>query len=244
MTSISIVQQQQSPASALQCLTLKLQQLTNSLELSSIDSFNLSPSGDASNLIAQVKTALTSLEVELLHQQAITQGVYDFFPTPQPLIERMLKLAQIEPGMKVLEPQAGSGHVCREVRKLGVEPDCFEISPLLRRGLLLQRFNVIGEDFLASTPSAIYDLILANPPLSRNGVARHTLRALDWLRPGGRLVTVAHHYQLRPSATDRAFFQWLQGFDAHFYDCGQAFQHGDRPCNTPIQLIVIEKPCW
>lgn len=100
------------------------------------------------------------------------------------------------------------------------------------------------DNFLSSTPTAIYDLILANPPFSGNGVARHTLHALDWLRPGGRLVTVAHHYQLKPSATDRAFFQWLHGFDAQFYDCGQAFVNSDRPCNGAIQLIVINKPCW
>lgn len=202
------------------------------------------PQSDTSHLIAEVEAALVSLQVEQLHQQAISQAVWDFFPTPQPVIEQMLSLAQIKPGMKALEPSAGLGHICREVRKLGVEPDCFEVSPLLRQGLLLQGFNIIGDDFLSSTPTPIYDHILANPPFSRNGVARHTLHALDWLRPGGRLVTVAHHYHLKPSATDRAFFRWLRGFDACFYDCGRAFEHGDRPCSIPVQLIVLDKPSW
>ena len=48
----------------------------------------------------------------------------------------------------MLEPSAGLGHICQSARKLGVEPDCFEISVLLRRGLLLQGFNVIGDNFL------------------------------------------------------------------------------------------------
>jgi len=229
------IQQQHSTVSSLQHLALKLQQLTNLLSL---------PQSDTSHLITEVETALVSLQVEQLHQQAIASGVWDFFPTPVPVIEQMLSLAQITPGMKTLEPSAGLGHICREVRKLGVEPDCFEISPLLRQGLLLQGFNIIGNDFLSSTPTPIYDCILVNPPFSRNGVARHTLQALDWLRPGGRLVTVAHHYHLKPSATDRAFFQWLKGFDACFYDCGRAFEHGDRPCNIPVQLIVLNKPSW
>lgn len=146
--------------------------------------------------------------------------------------------------MKVLEPSAGLGHICREVKRLGLDPDCFEVSPLLRRGLLLQGFKVVGEDFLSSTPTAIYDRVVANPPFSGNGVARHTLRALDWLRPGGRLVTISHHYQLHPSSTDRAFFQWLRGFGAHFYDCGSAFVGGDRPCKTQIQIISVDKPHW
>ncbi len=156
----------------------------------------------------------------------------------------MLALASIKPEMRVLEPSAGLGHICREIRKAGVEPDCFEISPLLTQGLVLQGFNVVGGDFLNSTPTAIYDRILANPPFSANGVARHTLHALDWLRPGGCLVTVAHHYQLKPSTTDRAFFQWLKGFGARFYNCGQPFHQSDRPTNVSIQLIVLNKPCW
>lgn len=238
------VQQQHSVVRTLESLTVRLQKLTNLLAPTEDVPLNLLCSNDTCDLITQVETALVSIKVEQLHQQAMTLGVWDFFPTPVPIIDKMLSLAQLKPGIKILEPSAGLGHICREMRKVGIEPDCFEISPLLRQGLLLQGFSIIGDDFLSSTPTPIYDLILANPPFSRNGVARHTLHALDWLRPGGRLITVAHHYQLKPSATDRAFFQWLRGFDSYFYDCGQAFQHGDRPCNIPVQLIVINKPCW
>lgn len=230
------IQQQHSTFESLQQhLIVKLQHLTNLLTL---------PQCDTSHLITEVEAALVSLQVEQLHQQAIASEVWDFFPTPLPITDKMLSLAQIKPGMKILEPSAGLGHICREVRKLQVEPDCFELSPLLRQGLTLQGFNVIGDNFLNSTPTPIYERILANPPFSQNGVARHTLHALDYLRPGGRLVTVAHHYQLKPSATDRAFFRWLNGFDAYFHDCGRAFEHGDRPCNIPVQLIVINKPSW
>ena len=167
------VQQHQSTVQVLRYLSAGVQQLTNLFESDS----NTFLSSAASGLIAQLETALVSLKVEQLQKQAISEGIFDFFPTPQPLSEKMLLLAQLEPGMKMLEPSAGLGHICREAQKLGVETDCFEISPLLRRGLLLQGFNVVGEDFLASTPSAIYDRILANPPFSRNGVARHTLHA-------------------------------------------------------------------
>ena len=76
------VQHKQSTVQALRYLSAGLRQLTDLFEEDS----NTFLSSDASNLIAQVKTALTSLEVELLHQQAISQGIYDFFPTPKPLI--------------------------------------------------------------------------------------------------------------------------------------------------------------
>jgi len=239
-TPHSLQQQKQSTVQDFRELSALLQQL-NALVASSSSSLL---SSDVGALITQLEGTLVSLKVEQLRLQALAQNIWDFYPTPVNVIEKMLSLAQVEPGMKVLEPSAGLGNICREAQKLGLEMDCFEISPLLRRGLLLQGFKVIGEDFLNSRPTAIYDRILANPPFSRNGVARHTLHALDWLCPGGRLVTVAHHYQLQPSATDRAFFQWLKGFDTQFYDCGQAFQNGARPCNIRIQLIVINKPRW
>lgn len=229
---------------AFQGLSMSFQELMNSLKPDSKDSSALFGSDQVSSLIAQAQRALIELQIEQVYQQAIAQGVWDFYPTPRPVIEKMLSLAQVSPGMKVLEPSAGLGHICRELKRLGVIPDCFEISPLLRRGLRLQGFNVLGDDFLNYTPSARYDLVLANPPFSRNGIARHTLRALDWLRPGGALVTVAHHYRLRPSRTDQEFFRWLQGFDACFYDCGAAFESGDRPCHVPVQIIVIHKPRW
>lgn len=230
-------------SNTLSALQTQLQQLTKKLAPAANVSSNLLDK-DTSNLISSIETALVSLQLEQLQQQAIAQQVWDFYPTPRWVTLKMLDFAQITPGLTVLEPSAGLGHICREIRHLGVEPDCFEISPLLRQGLLLQGFNMIGEDFLGSTSTAIYDRILANPPFSRNGIARHTLHALDWLRPGGRLVTLAHHYQLQKSATDRAFFQWLKGFGASFHDCGSAFQSAERRCHIPIQIIIVNKPRW
>jgi len=37
--------------------------------------------------------------------------------------------------------------------------DCFEIHPLLRQAIKLQRFNLVGSDFLTATPNPIYDRI-------------------------------------------------------------------------------------
>lgn len=91
------IQQQHNTSGALQHLIVKLQHLTNLLTL---------PQSDTSHLITEVEAALVSLQVEQLHQQAIASCVWDFFPTPYPVIEQMLSLAQITPGMKVMEPSA------------------------------------------------------------------------------------------------------------------------------------------
>ena len=89
---------------------------------------------------------------------------------------------------------------------------------------------------------AVYDLVIANPPFSNLGVMRHTLHAMDFLKPGGRLITLAHHYTLTPSHKDEFFFSWLKTFNAQIIDLGRPFQQGDRKTNIPINLIVIDKP--
>ena len=81
----SRTRQQQSTARVLQNLSARLQQLTSSVEFTSNRSFNPLVCANTSNLITQLETALVSLQVEQLHQQAIAQGVWDFFPTPQPV---------------------------------------------------------------------------------------------------------------------------------------------------------------
>jgi len=142
----------------------------------------------------------------------------------------------------ILEPSAGSGDLAKAAAKLGVTKiDCFETNSILQKALKIQGFHLLGDDFLASDPHPFYDRIIANPPFSRNGVALHTQHAFEFLKPGGRLVTLGHHYNLKPSKTDRQFFAWLKNRKARFQNLGQAFKNSDRKTSVPLQLIVINK---
>jgi hypothetical protein len=86
-----------------------------------------------------------------------------------------------------------------------------------------------------------------NPPFGLNGVARHTTHAYNFLKPGGILVSLSHHYQLQPSRTDRQFFAWLFSKNARFLNCGRAFSQSDKPNGmaplrstvVPLQIILI-----
>ena len=188
--------------------------------------------------------ALPEPSVEQIKQTAIKQQLWDFYPTNQPVIQKMLAIAGIQPHHHILEPSAGSGDLANAIAQAGVHKiDCFELHPLLQKALKLQRFNLLGADFLSSSPKQIYDRVIANPPFSRNGVACHTTHAFKFLKPGGKLVTLAHHYNLKPSQTDRRFFDWLKQNNARFLNLGTAFNNSDRPTSTPIQLITINKPC-
>ena len=81
--------------------------------------------------------------------------------------------------------------------------------------------------------------MIANPPFSNLGVMKHTLHAMDFLKPGGRLITLAHHYTLSPSHKDRFFFSWLKTFNANIIDLGRPFADAERQTNIPINLIVL-----
>ena len=156
----------------------------------------------------------------------------------------MLKNVSFSPNMKVLEPSAGLGHIAIALRNEGIECDCFELSPLLQLALCKMDFRVLGSDFLAATPMAIYDLVIANPPFSNLGVMRHTLHAMDFLKPGGRLITLAHHYTLTPSRKDKFLFSWLKTFNAQIIDLGRPFIESNRITNIPINLIILDKPAF
>ena len=185
---------------------------------------------------------LPNSTAEQIKKTAIEKQVWDFYPTTTPIIQKMLNQALIQPHHRVLEPSAGSGDLAGAIFQLGVKKiDCFEINLLLQKALRLQGFNVLGSDFLASNPQPIYDRVIANPPFSSNGVNRHTRHAFDFLKPGGRLITLAHHYNLKPSKSDRSFFDWLKQYRAKFLNLGTAFKHSDRPTNVSLQLIVITK---
>ncbi len=180
--------------------------------------------------------------VAQIKQTAIEQQVWDFYPTTQSIIDKMLNLTQIKPHHRVLEPSAGSGDLATAIAQTGAKKiDCFEINLLLQKALRLQGFNVLGSDFLASDPQPIYDRVIANPPFGNNGVNRHTRHAFEFLKPGGKLITLAHHYNLKPSHSDKQFFAWLKQHHAKFLNLGTAFKHSDRPTNVSLQLIVVDK---
>ena len=199
-------------------------------------------SNRANRAIAHFQRTVLELEVRQIKADAIARNIRGFFSTPRCVIDKMLELAQLQPYHRILEPSAGSGDLVKAISEAGVEKvDCFEIHPLLRSALQLQQLNVIGANFLTASPVPIYDRILSNPPLGNNEVTNHTLHAYRFLRPGGKLITISHHYHLRPSRSDRQFFNWLKQNKARFLNLGKPFENSARNTSTPMQLIIIER---
>lgn len=119
------------------------------------------------------------------------------FPTPAHLAARMVELADITHGARVLEPSAGTGRLIQALRDNGpgytitaVELD-FRMVDHLRVSMSVD--DTRQGDFLALTPADLgcpFDRILMNPPFALGADVEHVTHAVQFLKPGGRLVAI------------------------------------------------------
>lgn len=135
-----------------------------------------------------------------------------FFATPTALAERMVRLAGIRKGMRVLEPEAGGAAIARVVRAAGATVQCVEVDEKRATALRDAKFDTLHIDFLALVPSSLpaFDAVVMNPPFALVGQPQadldHVLHAVKLLRPGGTLVAiVAGGVLFRDNARTTAF---------------------------------------
>lgn len=117
----------------------------------------------------------------------------DFFATPAALADRVVALADIRPGDRVLEPSAGRGAIALAVRRACPEATvlCIEPLPDNRAALEAEDLELIGSDFLLEGDVVgAFDAIVMNPPFSKRADLVHVEHALRFLRPGGSLVAI------------------------------------------------------
>lgn len=128
---------------------------------------------------------------------AIDSGSYTrpadmgWFPTQPALAERVARLAQIQPGMLVLEPSAGEGALCTEAMKLGAVVQAYELDRRRAdRCQLIAAVTPVHADFLMIEPEPRFDRVLMNPPFAKRADIHHVLHARRFLKPGGLLVAI------------------------------------------------------
>lgn len=171
------------------------------------------------------------------------QGL-DFFPTPPALVDELVKEADIQPGMKVLEPSAGKGDIADAIRRLGGDVDTVELAEPLRRILEAKKHRIVGSDFTAfEAPAGGYDRIVMNPPFSNGMDADHVRLAFDMLKPGGRLVAITGEgIHFRSDAKARGFREWLEELGATATKLPEgSFKSAFRPTGVATRLVVIDK---
>lgn len=119
-----------------------------------------------------------------------TKKAQQQFFTPPVLAAQIALKATIRPGLTVLEPSAGEGALALAARRLGADVCCIEQDQHCINALLKLGFPVTGADFLNVPATAVMDRVLMNPPFTKGQDVAHVMHALQFVKPGGRLVAI------------------------------------------------------
>lgn len=137
-----------------------------------------------------------ALEQVLLTGEITPPKSYGYFPTPPDIAQRIIELAEIKPGMTVLEPSAGQGALAGPAAQIvGAENvDCCELLEENCTFLVGDGLQVVQGDFLSMQPVARYARVVMNPPFRVEGRPQadidHVLHAWSFVSPRGRLVAI------------------------------------------------------
>lgn len=131
-------------------------------------------------------------QIILTGQVDVPKDEFNFFPTPPAIVQRLMEIAEVRAGMKVLEPEAGRGDIAFACVDAGAIVDCYELMQSNYDFLVSSgRFNSVHHmDFLAAVPDPTYDRIVMNPPFFLQTDIRHVQHALRFLKPNGLLTSV------------------------------------------------------
>lgn len=130
-------------------------------------------------------------QVLLTGEVTVAKNEFGYFPTPKAIVVELIELADIEPGMRVLEPSAGKGAIAYAIAEI-TKPDCYELLEANYAALAgdMKLGSVKRADFLTVEPTGDYDRVVMNPPFSRQQDIKHVMHAFKFLKDGGRLVSV------------------------------------------------------
>ncbi len=119
------------------------------------------------------------------------------FPTPPEIAARMVELAEIENGQRILEPSAGTGNIVKAIREDKAEVVIYAIEKNYNVFSMLERcvdrswYTAVNADFLEQNGNlGQFDRIIMNPPFKNGADIQHIRHAYDMLKPGGRLVAL------------------------------------------------------
>lgn len=170
------------------------------------------------------------------------------YSTPTRLAEWMVELADIRPGLRILEPQAGDGAIADCIRAACPRAylDVLELQPALQAVLQQKGYRLVGADALAYRPGPVYHRIVCNPPFRGLLDIWHILYCFDLLAYGGRLVTIASDESARgASARSQAFQAWLREQQAYVHPLPGGpqgvFMESRKPTQVATCLIVVQK---
>lgn len=179
----------------------------------------------------------------LLESGGLTVERDGFFETPEGIVTKMIKLANISHGDKVLEPSAGMGRIAIGLKNAGANVFCVEKNENRAKHLDELGFMCFVQDFLTISTSTMnnFDAAVMNPPFEEGQDAQHVMYAYEFLREGGMLVSVmGEGVFFRSDKKSVAFREWLDAVGGETIELPEgSFKESGTGVNT--RLVVIER---
>lgn len=185
-----------------------------------------------------------------------TPFIDDFYPTPTPLIERMLEGIKLDEVEEIIDLGAGRGDISEYITKArergsyrhyrrSASIDVVEINPDLQAMLRGKGFRLVHDDILTFDTHKVYDLIIANFPFSIG--AECLQKALSLLeRSGGHLRCIVNAETLKNPYTKlrKTVKRKLEDLGAEIEYLPGEFTSADRPTKVEGALIklYVERP--
>jgi Dimethyladenosine transferase (rRNA methylation) len=182
--------------------------------------------------------------------------IEDFYPTPTPVIEKMLDGLNLNEIEDVLDLGAGRGVIGQHItdwkeanrytgygRDREAHIDVVEINPDFHDVLKAKGFRLIHDDILSFDTLKIYHLIIANFPFSIG--AECLQRALALVeRNGGHLRCLVNAETITNPFTNvrKTVVRRLEELGAQIEYLSGAFVGGDRPTQVDAALIRLHVP--
>lgn len=183
--------------------------------------------------------------IKAAERSLIGAKIPGYFPTPQALGREVVQKADIQPGMKVLEPNGGKGSLIDVMKEAhGHDLDVETIEPInsLRTILEAKGHNLVGRDIMEHNPGEIYDRVIMNPPFEGGQDMEHVRHAFGLLKPGGRLVAItspAPYFHSTKKA--QAFREWLDSMGAT-YEPNPEGSFKESGTGVSTYTLTIDKP--
>lgn len=182
----------------------------------------------------QVKRKIKKMEMEYKLQQ---KGDINF--TPLEVVEKMIEYASIDNNSRVLEPSAGIGSIADKIKEITTKLDCIEKMCSYQDLLKLKGHNVVGHDILQYNRFNYYDVVIMNPPFSKNQDIEHIRHAYKMLKPGGKLVAICSpHYTFASDKQSQDFREWIEDKMINIEDLKSGTF---EMTNVSSKLLVLEK---
>lgn len=162
-----------------------------------------------------------------------------FYWTPPAVAEAALEFADLShprhyrgdpPPVRVLEPSCGDGRILDVIREYRRSGFGIEYHPARAAEARAKGHAVLTANFLEHPATPEFDAVVMNPPFYGKHYAKHVRHALEFLRPGGTLVSIL-------PATARYDHDELQG---EWRDLPVA-SFAEAGTNVPTTMLKLRK---